>query len=182
MNFDWSPELVNMLRDLRERQNKTFTQCAAEINDKFGVRITRNAAIGAASRTGIKGSKDHNPHTQKDRLTRKSARRKAMRAAQRVVLEAVFVERRESTDLPPDQSPCAVALMQLTASACRWPLGEPGPEMLYCGAVPNSGSSYCDRHHQMAHAKPRSMNLNDMERQRRVFQARTNFASMGRPA
>jgi hypothetical protein len=34
-----------------------------------------------------------------------------------------------------------------TIRQCRWPLGLPSAEMLYCGAATVNGSSWCQHHH-----------------------------------
>ncbi len=58
-----------------------------------------------------------------------------------------------AVDLPPDQSDCAVTILGLTDSTCRWPIERPAEPMLYCGAAPIDGLSYCPRHHRLAHKR-----------------------------
>lgn len=58
------------------------------------------------------------------------------------------------TDLPPDESPCAVTILGLTDDACRWPIGIPSALMTYCGAERFKGLPYCSRHACLAF-KPR---------------------------
>ncbi len=57
-----------------------------------------------------------------------------------------------AVDLPPDQSDCAVTILGLTDSTCRWPIERPAEPMLYCGAAPiQDGKPYCQRHDRLAH-------------------------------
>jgi GcrA cell cycle regulator len=57
---------------------------------------------------------------------------------------------------PAEPTPAtAVTIMGLTATTCRWPLGEPRHDMLYCGAAKDEGVAYCGWHCGWAF-KPRS--------------------------
>jgi GcrA cell cycle regulator len=62
-----------------------------------------------------------------------------------------------ATELPTEPATSlAVTIMGLTDLTCRWPLGEPSPTMLYCGAATDDEKlPYCPFHSQLAY-RPRA--------------------------
>jgi GcrA cell cycle regulator len=51
--------------------------------------------------------------------------------------------------------PLRVALMDLSSTTCRWPIGDVGAaDFCYCGHAPSPGSSYCEFHRRTAKPQP----------------------------
>jgi GcrA cell cycle regulator len=50
--------------------------------------------------------------------------------------------------------PGSVPLVDLTPTACRFPMGDPQDESFgFCGCTQQEGSSYCPDHHAIAHTR-----------------------------
>lgn len=47
--------------------------------------------------------------------------------------------------------PIAITLLTVTDGLCRWPKGEPSPDMPMCGAPTADGASYCEAHARRAY-------------------------------
>lgn len=150
--------------------------------------LTRNAVIGKANRIGLRVDDQRRIPTQHrsygtapacDHQQRKPRPEKPATPTLRAGFNARRAAELQKTDpavlaLPPDESPDACTIFELTAATCRWPLGEPGLDMLYCGAAhdPEFGS-YCARHREIARGKP--MQISPEERERRSEQAKNNY-------
>lgn len=60
----------------------------------------------------------------------------------------------EIVDLPPEDRPDRIGILELRHSSCRWPLGEPSaPDFGYCGRTSIEGKPYCAEHHARAVAR-----------------------------
>ena len=156
----------------------TSGQCAKAMG------VTRNSVIGRAMRLKLKhsgpitfdvASSAHVGHTRTIKSGSKKAeviypsgepRRRLRRSNYANSRTVVIEDVEEACDLPPDQSDFAIALFDLEARHCRWPLGE-GPARMFCGADKVTGHSYCPRHCRMAYLKGPNR-VSDEERTRRA--------------
>lgn len=123
---------------------------ASEIANAVGK--TRNAVIGKARRMSLaRRNSSNNAGRPPERRERKP------RTAPKVVRVLGDNKKRprqaviaESIGEPPPSSRGPVAIMGLTRRTCRWPLGMPAHDMLYCGNQIDGASVYCREHHRMA--------------------------------
>lgn len=139
----WTQERVEQLKTMWAA-GLSAAQCAA----KLGEGLTRNSIIGKVNRIGLVGRQAKTRATQiASRHPKRVAPLKAPKPA------APTAEEILATSLPPDQSPCAVTLMQLTDTTCRWPIDAPDGPLMYCGAKPTEDSPYCPRHGRLAYNK-----------------------------
>jgi GcrA cell cycle regulator len=145
----------------RIEQLKTYAASGLPMRDiarKLG--ITRNAVLGKLRRLGLPLGRQPNP----DGTPHK--RRPVPRVAKIQLFDGwrkPRQSRREAPgpslvpglcDLPLEPAAAPVTIGGLLPHHCRWPLGEPGVDMLYCGAAKLEPYSYCDRHCAVAF-KPR---------------------------
>lgn len=127
MAVDWTDERVETLSNLW-REGYT----ARQIAEKLGGEVTRNAVIGKANRLGLSKPSKSSVSRQQRRHQREVPVRK---------LEAPKGQR--------------ATIFTLTASTCRWPIGDPGDnDFHFCGATCSSGQPYCDYHAAMAYQAP----------------------------
>lgn len=127
MAVDWSDERVDTLSRLW-REGYT----ARQIAEKLGGEVTRNAVIGKANRLGLS-------KPSKSSVSRQQRRQQRDVTAPK--LEAPKGQR--------------ATIFTLTASTCRWPIGDPGDtDFHFCGAKCSSGQPYCDYHAAMAYQAP----------------------------
>lgn len=127
MAVDWTDERVDTLSRLW-REGYTARQIAEEL----GGEVTRNAVIGKANRLGLSKPSKSSVSRQQRRQQRDTTVRK---------LEAPVGQR--------------ATIFTLTASTCRWPIGDPGDvDFHFCGAKCSSGNPYCDYHAAMAYQAP----------------------------
>lgn len=152
---------------------------ASQIARELGDSVTRNAVIGRVHRLGIAGRRNASPPTTRKigadggtafkvinriRAVTKSATNspaavkdvpKPKRKPEVEIEDDDLVDGSVARDLPSDQSPFAVTLLDLQFDQCRWPLGEPGtPAFRYCGdsaaqilsGIKLQACPYCARH------------------------------------
>ncbi len=147
--FQWPNERMDLFRQLWSDP----AMSAAKIALRLG--MTRNAVLGKRKRMGLpeRGSGTREPATG-DSL-RPSKRSRARRGEGVAAPKPHWQPRQpdcEATaavDLPPESSDCAVTILGLTDTTCRWPLAA----MTYCGAMPLGDSPYCLRHARMAYRR-----------------------------
>lgn len=138
----WTDAAVAMLRQLHA-EGLSFGLIGAAMG------VSRNACIGKAGRLGLdKGPRVASGRKRKPRIRLVTTR---PRTARHPIFDATPIE---ATDLPPDESPCAVTLMQLASCHYRWPCGTaPDGALMYCGADQVDGYPYCQRHAAMAYRR-----------------------------
>jgi len=157
---NWTDERVAMLRQLYD-EGLSYGQIAAAIGG-----ITRNAAIGKASRIGLdkRGAPTVSNGRKKPRM--RYTRRHPFHRAAPVPIVA--------QELEPETLPNPVTLGELKPHHCRWIDGEvKGAETLYCGAGALKGHAYCGKHYRMAHTQPRAVDRGAFElRTRKMARAR----------
>jgi GcrA cell cycle regulator len=134
----WTKERVALLRKLVARKLS-----AEQIAFRLG-GISRNAVIGKMRRLNIHSLRAPTRPTNGHAATRRTPKKP-------IPEEFVMLETIESTDLPPDQSPFACTLMELTERTCRFPIGDPHSfDFRFCGADHDPACGpYCARHHAM---------------------------------
>lgn len=115
--------LVNRLRELHAaRPQFSFELIARKLTSEFGIRISRNAAIGKATRIGLP-----------DRLPQVGFGSRPKGPRPRLA----------------DVVPLHASLVDLTYDQCRYPYGD-GP-FTFCGCPTINGLSYCEPHHRLTH-------------------------------
>jgi GcrA cell cycle regulator len=144
----WTEERVEQLRSC---VNAGLT--CSQIADEIG--MTRNAIIGKIHRLGLAQGRPatavrlHRPRTPRPRpslheLLRLAHKQDAPRRADTAPVE-----------LDPVESGKRRSLLELTDSACRWPLDDPGSAgFAFCGNEAIAGFSYCAGHARMAYRFP----------------------------
>lgn len=115
--------------------------------------VTRNGVIGKLKRLGVPLLR---PATSRSG-GRPAGRGRNSNLARKITLRTKL-EMTEAPDLPPDTSPDACSMFELTERTCRWPMGDPGTaEFRYCGTDHGGCGPYCARHARIAYqpAAPR---------------------------
>lgn len=131
MAVDWSVDRVELLSKLW-----IAGYSARQIAERLGEGITRNAVIGKANRLGLS-------KPSKSSVTRQQRQRE--RAEKVLRLQP-----------PTDEG---ATIFSLTASTCRWPIGDPGDlDFHFCGAKSNGGQPYCEYHAARAYQPPKARN------------------------
>ena len=127
MAVDWTEERVDTLSRLW-REGYTARQIAEEL----GGEVSRNAVIGKANRLGLS-------KPSKSSVSRQQRQQQKDVPVQKLVA-------------PTGQR---ATIFTLTASTCRWPIGDPSTaDFYFCGAKCSSGQPYCDYHAAMAYQAP----------------------------
>lgn len=102
-----------------------------------GVVISRNAVVGKAVRLGL---------AREQRSPLQSIRRHPGG------VNRIFERKTKPLpELTPALSANPVTLMGLESRHCRWPLGEPSHDMLYCGDTAELDQPYCSTHCRLAY-------------------------------
>ena len=146
INTQWTDARVERLKSL------WGTISCSKIGVDLGV--SRNAVIGKAHRIGLsalmKSPIDRQVTPRKPRV------RNALHRNTRILAKA------NGHDIGPSALPVIplddfaipieqrCTLMQLTKNTCRFPIGEPGVDLFFCGAKPMSGHPYCRGHSDRA--------------------------------
>jgi hypothetical protein len=110
------------------------------------IGVTKSSAAGRAMRLGLK-------RLQAPRFKGLTNGPRKRPAPKLVRDKPPRLPTKAATDLAPDQSNCAISLIEAKPHQCRWPLDEPTAAMMVCGETKCEGSSYCIRHHNIAYRK-----------------------------
>ena len=133
MAVDWADNRVALLSDLWQSGYS-----ARQIAERLGEGVTRNAVIGKANRLGLS-------KPSKSSVTRQQ--RQKERAENVLHLQPPIDE--------------GATIFSLTASTCRWPIGDPGDlDFHFCGAQSKVGQPYCEYHAARAYQPPKAKNTN----------------------
>ena len=138
----WTPEAVDRLKALWSEG-----QSASQIARELGNGVTRNAVIGKVHRLNLE-RRAPMPAPRPDappkpRAPRKPSMPPITRAAPAPPVRLVLVD-------PSPDTHCAI--MDLDATTCRWPIGDPRADDFYfCGHTPRDGSPYCEYHVRQAY-------------------------------
>lgn len=146
----WAPPVVARLRALND--GRSMSEAAAVLNREFGLSLSRNAVIGKVSRLGV----DWMTSPASKSLILKGAPPKKRRAGRQGKPSSVRVEAargdgagvtrlRGRAAFNPLAGFPGVALMDLGAGACRWPVRENKNRIadLFCGAPRAVGAALC---------------------------------------
>jgi GcrA cell cycle regulator len=155
----WTVQRTELLTKLWS-DGLSASRIAAELGG-----ITRNTVIGKVHRLGLpKRAKKAKPWVVAGVHERTWHRRQAKARQRPFVLDEARFWRDIALDLPPAVPPAtAVSIGELEDHHCRWPLGEPGADMLYCGADKVLAVSYCPFHHALAYTRRASYYLRKQE-------------------
>lgn len=163
--YKWSPENIDLLRS-GFAAGLSMTQIASSIGHPY----TRCAVIGKCNRLGLKRghvegtgrpkrrtrAESREDQATKGRVNRTTNFNRKVRAKVLAGDDDLALDGDGMRDLPPDQSPDAVCLLEATEEQCRWPIGEPKESgFLFCGAPIMNGLTldsrpYCSRHYRVA--------------------------------
>lgn len=133
----WTPEHDKELRRLRE-EGYSYYRIAAELNEQFATKYSRNAAIGRASRIGgmvhcaPAAPRIFKTRIRKDNIQPRIRHRPTVLPSEIIQLQCAEVVTRD------------ISLADLEPNDCRYPVGD-GP-FLFCGHPKMEGSSYCVPH------------------------------------
>ncbi len=138
----WTDDVITELRDLHA-QKCSAREMTLALWDKFHIVVTRNAVIGKCQRLElgpIGGGQTE--------AAQKAAKHRKPRAK---IIRAPKPEKTEAVELPLDESSFACTFLDLTATSCRWPMGDPGTAAFrFCGADKLDGRNYCAGHSRLA--------------------------------
>lgn len=147
----WTTERIEQLRQ-HVVSGLTCSQIAAEIG------VTRNAVIGKIHRLGLSPSRPPGAparaYAPRERRPRLPSQRRLLRLidAQSSRCDATFAV---GPALAPVESANRCSLLEITADACHWPLGDPhAADFAFCGNTAVPGLSYCVGHARMAYRLP----------------------------
>lgn len=155
----WSDERVARLRLLWDEGNSA-SRIAAELGG-----MTRNMVMGKAHRLGLCRTRPDPAHggqpvarIQPRPPSEPRIPAHAPALAPKSCLPAIPAASSPLARTPPAEPPGAtsVTIMDLSASMCRWPLGDPStPSFRFCGASAATGQPYCVGHCGMAYEPER---------------------------
>ena len=166
----WTEARVLLLKKLH-LEGVTFTGIAFELG------CTRNAAIGKARRVGLEREKPeriHNPNSNlpNRRYTRAPWVVPGLLANGKKIKSKL--EHALLTDLPPEEVPNPVKLLDLEKHHCRWPVHPFGEPALFCGGDALKGYPYCGHHCRMAYTRTATLNRAEQEIIQRKMRAARN--------
>ena len=138
-NLVWTDELVEILK-AKWADGASATVIASEM------MVTRSAVLGKVFRLKLTKRRVPQPKTPERPYKR---RKSPWRPQDRPVVHLT----RGMNNLPPDQSSYAVSLLDVRRDQCRFPLNDPGPEFMFCGAP--TDATYCDRHSRICYINGR---------------------------
>jgi GcrA cell cycle regulator len=161
-SFIWAPEHSDALRDCLSR-GMSYGQAASVINARFGTEFTRNAAIGRATRLGLKTAAGQKALVKPRRSARwgeaapKPSQQKAPQNAARSDASAALAP--VPIKMTPVKLRCVgirprlIAFDDLEPGDCRYPYGgeKEGETYAFCGHPRVAHSSYCRPHHVLTH-------------------------------
>ncbi|UOM32761.1 GcrA family cell cycle regulator [Acuticoccus sp. I52.16.1] len=156
--MSWTDERIEVLRKLWA-EGMSASQIASSLGG-----VTRNAVIGKIHRLGLSG-RVKAPQTRATRARsapivapKPAAAPRVMAAgavAVKVVEEPEIEEIPQTAEIVPLTE--GMTLMDLSASTCRWPVGDPSdPAFRFCGARTTQGDTYCRAHAEQAFPSRRS--------------------------
>lgn len=173
------PELVTRLRELAAERN-SFEIVSRQLSAEFGLRITKNQALGKAARLGIKKPRPIvTAHTgRKSGWQARHAENKARNRPQSLPDAREASGRGQPTSPPPppsDEESEGLALLAELAKVtddvppdrrrkvadlddrqCRWPIGDPKNEDFhFCDLTQVAGLPYCWYHANRAFQPPK---------------------------
>lgn len=164
---NWPPEHSEALRDCHAK-GMSYAQIAKTLNARFATSYTRNAALGRATRLGLRSADPKwavKAHVEQLALKRMNqANSPKTRVSDRELVSAIAAGSRPAK--PPhltlepvklrcvDVSPRHLSLVELEANSCRYPYGGDRDDepITFCGHPRRQGSSYCVPHFHLSRA------------------------------
>lgn len=188
--MSWTDERVEILKKLWS-EGRTAAEIASELGG-----VTRNAVIGKAHRLKLSGRaspiqqsakkpKPANSNAQqtakKDKPAKVAAVKKIAAApaarpdrkeVQKAVQQSVIAPVLPEVISEKDKNRKRVALVDLGANQCRWPLGDPREKGFgFCGCRSDAGEIYCAEHAALAYqvvSRGRTLSAEDLEREEKA--------------
>jgi GcrA cell cycle regulator len=146
-HMSWTDERVALLKRLWG-EGKTAAEIASELGG-----VTRNAVIGKAHRLKLS-----------NRVSPIQQNKKPVAVATK---QPVPAEKKIRQTLEQDNNRVGVAMLELGALMCRWPLGDPREEKFsFCGDGSIPGLPYCEAHSKVAYqaaGRSRTLQAEDFE-------------------
>lgn len=116
---------------------------ARDIAERLG--CTRNAVIGKARRMGVELNEARKPTTRVEDKTNPKPRHRLPAHIRPEVVPIVEIPREPT-------SRTWIRFVKMREWSCRWPVeGDPGPDMLCCGAKRVGDKPYCEHHCEIAY-------------------------------
>lgn len=144
-------EIVAELRQLWAENKTSCTDIASYLTKKYGVPISRNAVIGKVQRLGLECHKQAG--TERSKATREAKRNPPpLRIPEEMIKPVVPSEQPKKERVPQYGD---YTILDLKERSCRWPMSDNSADMRYCGIRQVDGSSYCERHRNIAWSRPR---------------------------
>jgi GcrA cell cycle regulator len=153
--MDWTPEQIS---DLTRLWGEGLT--TAEIGKRLG--ISKNAVVGKAHRLHLPARPSPikrtgpRPQVYRPSTPRQPSAPRAPSAPRepRVATQAAQTSAAALRALANQPSAKRLPMMALSASTCRWPIGDPGDaEFHFCGERSLDGKPYCSSHAAIAYVK-----------------------------
>ncbi len=153
--MDWTPEQIS---DLTRLWGEGLT--TAEIGKRLG--ISKNAVVGKAHRLHLPARPSPikrtgpRPAVYRPATPRQPAAPRAPQAPRepRAPSQSAQTSAAALRALANQPSAKRLPMMALSASTCRWPIGDPGDtEFHFCGERSLDGKPYCSAHASIAYVK-----------------------------
>ena len=143
----WTPDRVARLRTL---WLEGFS--AEEVSRRLGQGISRSAVLGKVHRLGLSAGRPGPEAAPKHPVRRGRTPGAPSSAGMRrplIVAPSPPVKERPVCDLPSG----GFGLLALRRDQCRWPYGEPGAGLSFCGR-PVTRGAFCSGHAEVAYRAP----------------------------
>ena len=129
--------MLRRFRELHRQKDASFTAITKQMNEEFGVELTRNACIGKAHRLDL--PRRFHPHV---------ARKTVAKPAKKVIRMKIYQPPPPPPPPPRKPEPFTLLIAELESGDCRWPSGGPydRPPFFYCGEPAILGLSWCKKH------------------------------------
>lgn len=165
------PAMIDRLKELHAR-DRSFGEIARALSQEFHVRVSRNAAIGKATRIGL----PKRAMTPAERGARSANKAKTNRKVTRLQSAGVGIVRRARVSVEEFQArladvvPLHLAFNELQPDSCRYPYGD-GPNYTFCGCEKLPGLSYCEPHRRLTRSAT-LMTAEEFAQHKRTYRAK----------
>lgn len=136
INSDWTDERIAQLKSL-------FDQGVSASSIASQLALTRNAVLGKIHRLGLSKARNN-------KRLKGGRAGKLVRDRKRAQTQITFGPANPLPPPHPDDLKIPKrrrhTLLQLEWNQCRFPIGEPGIDLFFCGAIKKPKSSYCAHH------------------------------------
>lgn len=162
--MSWTDDRIERLKQMWS-EGLSASQIAKSLGE-----VTRNAVIGKVHRLGLAGRVTAPRAEQRPRpavTVAVSPQPQARLPVPRVAAMRAEAVVEEALEPMPEN---AVSVADLSASVCRWPLGDPATaEFRFCGRRAKPGAPYCEAHVRLAYQPAQSRRDRDLVRKRLNF-------------